>query len=1432
MKAKKNYTISLDIGTNSVGWAVLKDDFSLVSKKMKVGGLDKRVHKNFWGVRLFEEGQVAADARGKRGTRRRLKRRRERLLYLQEIFSSEMAEQDPNFFARLNESFLWLEDKQIAPVKYPLFRTEAEEKAYYKEFPTIYHLRHHLMNNQVSDLRLIYLAMHHILKFRGHFIQEGLPMNVENINIQDNLKRLFSSLNDYFRREDFEETEFRKHVEQFDSSKLSEIEKILKEKISKSTKSQQISKDILGFKKELPIFKAIVGNKVDISGIFDKAEYAEKMNEDMPKDIYFSKENFNEKYGELEAVLEPEELIIIQQAKAVYESMILAGIMNGQPSLSLAMIEKYDNHARDLKALKTLVREHLGAEKYAEMFKKNLENNYKAYVKGFDKGPKLAYATQENFYKYLVKFLEPLKDLPEVRDIFKQIELETYLPKQRMFKNGAIPYQVHEHELVKIIEKQASQFAFLEEKAEGSNEYKIQTLMKFRIPYYVGPLTPANQGEIGQKRSDKSRFSWMQKRPDKKDEKITPWNIENVVDKDASAVEFIQRMTNFDTYLPEEKVLPQHSLLYQEFTVLQELMISGYFDHGRNPFDAKTRKLLIDKVWKKKRSVSKRDVYECLVSNNITQEPYSKEMFFGADKLQNNFNTKMTTYQDLLRVVDDEALIKQNVAFFDRIVEFQTIFEDNQILKRQIKKFNDERGQLLTPEQVSQLSKKHYTGWGRLSRRLLDGLTDDGKTIMEYLRTANDYNQNFMSLINDKSKTFAEQIEKAQLGKLKNNQLSYDLVADLAGSPAIKRGIWQSLKVVDELTEILGKENISRVVIEMARENQTSKRTKKRVDRIKDLQKNLSDAIKLDENQNFDNEKVFLYYLQNGRDMYTGESLDLSHLSSYEVDHIIPQTYTTDNSWDNKVLVSRESNQKKGGDVPSSEVVKNMRSYWKILLDAGMISRKKYANLTKADQWKDDKPSEKDLTGFINRQLVETRQITKNVAQILTAYFEENKTEILTPKAGLTSQFRKGVIYLAKEELTEKELQAYLEAGGKIVDGKFVQEKLHEGFYKVREINDYHHAHDAYLNGVVANYLYLTFPENQRKILVYGQYDKGILKQLGKYATTRKNNFRQFLTTMREENWVNLETGELIAKRNEALNTIDKVMSYKQVNVVKKTEEHKGKFSDESLYGGTNKNRDTKGVIPLKTHLSVEKYGGFDNLNSAYSIAFSYTDKKGNHKITLARVPVVFKSRIEKNTLDYLQEQFKDFSNIKIVRGKIPNNSKVVMADEKERLITSYSFTWPFKQYHATREEYQLLSRILQTSRSKDKNVIDMNIKGIEALKHEIGEDMLHKKLNLQFKSYMKFVADNQFFSSLGKFEGISVESILNGSEQEKFENQNLDEKIESLIKMFKRTWKKQEENKPGKKSLNTEKYGMDLTESTLIHQSVTGLYETREKLK
>ena len=45
----------------------------------------------------------------------------------------------------------------------------------------------------------------------------------------------------------------------------------------------------------------------------------------------------------------------------------------------------------------------------------------------------------------------------------------------------------------------------------------------------------------------------------------------------------------------------------------------------------------------------------------------------------------------------------------------------------------------------------------------------------------------------------------------------------------------------------------------------------------------------------------------------------------------------------------------------------------------------------------------------------------------------------MTPKASLTSQFRKGIVYLNKEDFDEKALQDFLTNGGRIVDGKYLE---------------------------------------------------------------------------------------------------------------------------------------------------------------------------------------------------------------------------------------------------------------------------------------------------------------------------------------------------------------------------------------------------------
>ena len=97
----KEYYLGLDIGTNSVGWAVTDENYELY----KFHG------KRMWGIRLFEQANTAADRRMKRANRRRLSRRKQRIDLLQELFAEEMYKIDPTFFIRLNESRLLVEDK-------------------------------------------------------------------------------------------------------------------------------------------------------------------------------------------------------------------------------------------------------------------------------------------------------------------------------------------------------------------------------------------------------------------------------------------------------------------------------------------------------------------------------------------------------------------------------------------------------------------------------------------------------------------------------------------------------------------------------------------------------------------------------------------------------------------------------------------------------------------------------------------------------------------------------------------------------------------------------------------------------------------------------------------------------------------------------------------------------------------------------------------------------------------------------------------------------------------------------------------------------------------------------------------------------------------------------------------------------------------------
>ena len=1356
---KKPYSIGLDIGTNSVGWAVITDDYRVPAKKMKVLGNTNKttIKKNLIGALLFDAGNTAADRRLKRTARRRYTRRRNRILYLQEIFATEMNKVDENFFHRLDDSFLVPEDKRGS--KYPIFGTLEEEKEYHKQFPTIYHLRKSLADSkEKADLRLIYLALAHIIKYRGHFLYED-SFDIKNNDIQKIFNE-FTSLYD----NTFEESSLSKGNAQ--------VEEIFTDKISKSAKRDRILK-LFPDEKSTGIFseflKLIVGNQADFKKHFDLEEKAP---------LQFSKDTYDEDLENLLGQIGDMYADLFVVAKKLYDAILLAGILSVKDTatkapLSASMIERYDNHQNELSALKQFIKRNL-SEKYDEVFSDESKDGYAGYIDGK--------TTQVGFYKYIKNLISKF----EGADYFlEKIEREDFLRKQRTFDNGSIPHQIHLQEMNAILRHQGEYYPFLKE-----NKEKIEQILTFRIPYYVGPLARSNRN-----------FAWLTRNSD---EAIRPWNFEKIVDKANSAKDFINKMTNYDLYLPEEKVLPKHSPLYETFTVYNELTKVKFIAEGMRNYqflDSGQKKKIVDQLFKEKRKVTEKDIINYL--HNV--DGYDGIEIKGIEK---QFNASLSTYHDLIKIIKDKEFLDdpKNGDILENIVHTLTIFEDREMIKRCLTQYHS----ILDEKVIKILARRHYTGWGKLSAKLINGIRDKqtGKTILDYLIDDGYSNRNFMQLINDDGLSFKEVIQKAQVvGRTDDLK---QIVQELPGSPAIKKGILQSIKIVDELVKVMGHSPES-VVIEMARENQTTNKGKSKsqqrlktlLDAISELGSNILKEHPTD-NIQLQNDRLFLYYLQNGKDMYTGEALDINQLSNYDIDHIVPQAFIKDDSLDNRVLTSSKDNRGKSDNVPGLEIVEKMKSFWQQLLKSKLISERKFNNLTKAERGGLD---ERDKVGFIKRQLVETRQITKHVAQILDARFnaevnEKNQkirtVKIITLKSNLVSNFRKEF-----------------------------------GLYKVREINDYHHAHDAYLNAVVAKAILKKYPKLEPEF-VYGDYQKYDLKRYISRTKDPKeiekatekyffysnllNFFKEEVqyadgTVVKRENIeYSKDTGEIAWNKEKDFATIKKVLSYPQVNIVKKTEEQTGGFSKESILPKGNSDK----LIPRKTKdmlWDTTKYGGFDSPVVAYSILLIADIEKGKAKKlktvkTLVGITIMEKATFEKNPITFLEN--KGYHNVRKENILfLPKYSLFELENGRRRML-------------ASAKELQKGNEMVLPS-----YLISLLYHAKKIQKKDEPEHFEYiQQHHTEFNDLLNFVSEFSQKYVLAESNLEKIKKIYSDSEQS-----NMEELANSFINLLTFT----AFGAPAVfKFLGTDierKRYSSVTEifnATLIHQSITGLYETR----
>lgn len=1260
---EKGITLGLDMGTNSLGWAVVDNSTNdLVS-----------YHGHpMWGVRMFSESSSAEDRRKKRGARRRYQRRRQRILLLREIFQKEICDKDPYFFYRMDQAF-YVSDDRTDEGKGYLLENQKATKDFYNKYPTIWHLRYDLVTNkEKKDIRLVYLAIHHILKYRGNFLHEGAIELSAKPN--DELNMFISCISSTYeggfeREEDDDNANWEKYfvVEQINDNKfidslISKIDKYLDrskkitEVVDPSKKRYELFADelirLVGEPKNILtelLPDALFKGTVDLSkNRIYKEIYKNQIDLDK-KDlkIIFNSDDFENKISNLSSKLKEISPLIegLIYLKSIYNNYYFKDFMKGSSSLSEAFIKKYNENKKDLKSLKSYYDKYL-SDKKNSMFRDNkVNNNFVNYIghyspneknpdgKSWSEGEITKIEKKSDYFDFLNTLKKDLnssfQNHPEAQkeaDYFlKKIEDNTLLQRLNNASNSVIPMQFNKKELVEIINNQKEYYPDL---FTDINISHIEQIFSFKREYFIGP--------IDFDKNNKSKFSWVVQKETalNKKQKIYPWNFYDVVDKKETQKNFIQRMLNHCTYLKGENdyCIPSSSISYQAFVCLQ--YVNKLRDSNNNLISVDAKQQLFKDLFLNNKTVTAKEIKEWMYQHKL-----------GNTASIPTCNCNMSTYisfKNLNKYKKYEFLRLEQIKEIDEIVKLMMFFSDketrNDILKNDYH-FGD--------EDIKQIKGFNYKNWGRLSDRFLNGIKieyndEESNEHREYNSLNNVLwftNFNLNEILFNSKFNFHDEIEKYNENKYIDFKESDDdflknwMEKNVCVSPIWTRSFVQTYKLIKEVNELLKEEGkeISYYSVECTRENKSDKKGKEtcsRYDRLlnifkdKDFNKeardqgvNVSTLIKsLQENKDsINNSNHFLLYFQQlGKDMYTLEPItDLDEIGTnkaYDIDHIYPQSILKDDSISNRVLtkstINRDLKKNKFLSDPNCglKLPKEAFSFYKFLFDNSLISRTKYNRLTEKEIHVDS------LESFINRQKVATDQSTKAVIELLkfletNKYCERNnemsrdearkeaEKHIIYSKAGIVSDFRK------KYQI-----------------------------YKSRIANNYHHAHDAYLNAVLGKTLKEYYDD--KKIYLFGDELKRRIQNDGEYTINPDNILSERVRESKNHHiiWGGIKEIDFI--KNNIQNNFD-------IRETMYTYYGNTLIGQETVEGKKGQGKETiKSLTPNGNKMDLKKYGGYKQASYPYF----YLIEKNNGEAMICPINSFYKddSKIDR----FIEENF------------------------------------------------------------------------------------------------------------------------------------------------------------------------------------------------
>lgn len=568
------------------------------------------------------------------------------------------------------------------------------------------------------------------------------------------------------------------------------------------------------------------------------------------------------------------------------------------------------------------------------------------------------------------------------------------------------------------------------------------------------------------------------------------------------------------TFIKGEKRAPKATFTFEYFTALSKINSLRIDDEELS----KEEKEILYKLLLSKKEISFKDVRKAL--------KVKEESAFNLCQYRASKKDKDLTEEQLIEKCEKRSFVsmrhsyeirsclgvginEETVAMIDEVATMLTIYKSDD----RIDKYIEQSSILSTLDEDVKIKIKqlNYKTVGSLSLKAM-------QQIIPFLLEGDRYDEACVKAgYNHSSFSYGK-------GKYLKGKEIEERIQDIT-SPVVKRSVNQTIRIINEIVKKYGSPQY--VSIELARDlsltlskrNQVQNQQKENFENNEKAKENLAKDFDIIVPSSRDLIKYKLYLEQDGKCMYSGETIDISRLfeqNYVEVDHVLPYSRSMNDSYNNKVLVLARENQNKRNRTPYEYFGNDEERWNKFVARVNLLKNLEKRRLLLKKNFGESQQKE-----FISRNLNDTRYISRFVLGLVQGFL------YTTP-----SKKHKKVVRCVNGAVT-----SYLR--------KFW------GVNKIREDGDVHHAIDATIIATVTD---------------------GMIKKV-----TQFNNMKETFIYRKDGTYVNKSTGEIMSKEEKEAYERDGIDVYskylpkpyegfiKELEIRSKVKYETDRFSEEEL---------------------------------------------------------------------------------------------------------------------------------------------------------------------------------------------------------------------------------------------------------------------------